>query len=123
MRDIFIESLYACGTLLLFSATMAAVRFLGGYALRRAQREIVVTGNTVTVGSGEPDAPTLIAVPATPINPKAVIEKVEEDFAVQCGQCKMPILSKPIRSDLGEGGKARLIYKCEHCGANVGIKA
>lgn len=116
MRDIFIETLYSCGTLLVLTGTLAAVRYLGQYIIRRAEHEIVVTGNTVTVASSDPK-PTLIAVPA----PEPVTH-ADEDYVVECGKCKRPILSKPLRTEMAEGGKARLVYKCEHCGTNVGVK-
>ena len=124
MREIFIASLFTCGTIVAWVVTAAAVRMFGQYAIRRESRPVIVTGNTVTLANASETArPTLIAPAIIPGNPKTAEKAPAEDFAVQCGSCRSPILSKPIRSDVGEGGKARLVYKCEHCGQTVGVKA
>jgi DNA-directed RNA polymerase subunit RPC12/RpoP len=108
MRDLFYDCLYACGTIVAITATLAIVRYLGRYILERRTRQ------------AKPVEPAPVPRPGlVPSSPP----RDSEDFTVQCGRCKSPILSKPVRTEMTGEGKARLIYKCDSCGATVALKA
>ena len=158
MRDLFLDVLYACGSISALAITVALLKTASNYVSGKMflpKDQVFVTSPVTNAGTtsgwasmtlDEPIAaatkfdlpPPGLPPPGLP-PPTGIIKPIEsvdstfpppeqgrpirsqEDFILECGNCRKHIKSSPISID-SKGGKTEMRYRCETCGATIAVK-
>lgn len=109
MNEIFKNTCYVCGIISAVSITLCILKGTFSYLFRPRLVSPVME-----------DIPMPIA-PLPVGTPEEVIRQSEE-IGIECGNCHQEIKTSPV-SVKGEGAEEKVIFRCEHCGADVAIPA
>jgi len=153
MRDLFLDVLYACGSISALAITVALLKTASNYVSGKMflpKDQVFVTSPVTNAGTTSGWASMTLDEPiaaATKFDlpppglppPTGIIKPIEsvdstfpppeqgrpirsqEDFILECGNCRKHIKSSPISID-SKGGKTEMRYRCETCGATVAVK-
>jgi len=121
----FLNTLCACGIIIVLLATLAVLKWSVGYlfarnggkAVKVEPTGVIDLGATATpeavVWEPEPKAYAWHLVAAVKPEPEPVAEE-----PVECGNCGKEIKSSRTK----ESNPSLSVYECEHCGTKVGIR-
>lgn len=137
LRDIFLETFYACGTILSALGTLVAFKFSLNYLRSRNGLRITVPKTSTGAVVVEPlidhsstdrlieEVQEAVTAPVRvePVRPVAVKPIKSREIQptsvvvpppVECAHCSKEIKAPPLKK---VGGQTH--YKCEHCGTTV----
>ena len=144
MRDVFLDVLWACGSVCALAFTVAVIKTAHDYVRNRLFRprpQVFVSPPTASTGTTatsvvfqsppvhtaripevmESVFPPLVNEPSAPRSTPSPIT-TPEDFVLECGNCRKQIKSQPVKIQAMGAGKTEMRYRCEHCGSMVAVK-
>lgn len=126
LRETFLNTFWACGTVAGVMATMVIAKWSLKYLFARSNdrpRKVEPTGVIDLGATAEPTVPEFIRAEEKVFVGHPAVEataatELEVEDPIECGNCGKEIKSRRTN----KSNPALAVYQCEHCGTEVGVR-